>query len=119
MMVRTISSEQQLMPTEDLITGLFCIIDTELIAVKKQSQANLYPSEVVTLMLLFAAKGGRYRAFYRWILYNYRSMFPNAPHYSRLLRLFRTHAHYCTKFLAAATILRIIDTFGIELLHPR
>ena len=47
------------MPTEDLITGLFCIIDAELIPVKKHSQANLYPSEVVTLMLLFAAKGGR------------------------------------------------------------
>jgi hypothetical protein len=107
------------MPTDELIISLFWSRDLELGSVKKHSQANLYPSEVVTLMLLFAAKGGRYRAFYRWVLYNYRSLFPYAPHYSRLLRLFRTHAHLCDQFLASLTTMSIIDTYGIELIHPR
>jgi hypothetical protein len=107
------------MPTEELVIGVFCMIDAELGLVKKHSQAKLYPSEVVTLMLLFAMKGGHYRAFYRWILYNYRFLFPNAPHYSRLLRLFRTHAHCCEQFLASLTTMSILDTYGIELIHPR
>jgi hypothetical protein len=107
------------MPTDDLIIGLLCIIDAELGPVKKHSQAKLYPCEVVTLMLLFAAKGGRYRAFYRWVLYNHRRWFPNAPHYTRLLRLFRTHAHYCDQFLGSVSTMSIIDTYGIELIHPR
>ena len=62
------------MPTDELIIGVFCMIDAELAAVKKHSQAKLYPSEVVTLMLIFSAKGGHYRAFYRWILFNYRQL---------------------------------------------
>jgi hypothetical protein len=107
------------MPTDEVIIGMFCIIDEELGAVKKHVQAKLYPSEVVTLMVLFSAKGGQYRAFYRWILYNYRKFFPNAPHYTRLLRLFRTHAQLCDRFLASLSTLSIVDTFGIELLHPR
>ena len=35
--------------------------------VPKHSQASLYPSEVVTLALLFAIKGVGNRAFYRWV----------------------------------------------------
>ncbi len=91
----------------------------ELGSVKQHAQAKLHPSEVVTLMVVFSAKGGQYRAFYRWILYNYRNLFPNAPHYSRLLRLFRTHAHLCDRFLAHLSLLSIVDTYGIELIHPR
>jgi hypothetical protein len=107
------------MPTDELFIGVFAIVDAELGAVKKHSQAKLYPSEVVTLMLFFAIKGGRYRAFYRWLLFNYRALFPHAPHYSRLLRLFRTHAALCERFLASVSAMSIIDTYGIELLHPR
>jgi hypothetical protein len=87
------------MPTDELIIGVFCMIDAELADVKKHPQAKLDPSEVVTLMVIFSAKGGHYRAFYRWILFNYRTLFPNAPHYTRLLRLFRTHVHLCARFL--------------------
>jgi len=107
------------MPTDELLIGVFAIVDAELGAVKKHSQAKLYPSEVVTLMLFFAIKGGHYRAFYRWILFNYHSLFPNAPHYSRLLRLFRTHAYLCERFLASVSTMSIIDTYGIEFIHPR
>ncbi len=98
------------MPTDEVIIGVFCSIDEALGPVKKHAQANLHPSEVVTLMVVFSAKGGQYRAFYRWIVYNDRNLFPNARHYSRLLRLFRTHAHFCDRFLAHLSILSIIDT---------
>lgn len=35
--------------------------------IPKHVQANLYPSEVVTLALLFSLKGRGNRAFYRWV----------------------------------------------------
>jgi hypothetical protein len=40
-------------------------------------------------------------------------------YYTRLLCLFRTHAHLCDRFLASITTLSIVDTYGIELIHPR
>ena len=107
------------MSTDELFIGVFCIVDAELGAVKKHVQSKLHPSEVVTLMLFFSMKGGQYRAFYRWILFNHRRFFPHMPHYSRLLRQFRTHAHLCERFLASTTCLSSIDTYGIELIHPR
>jgi hypothetical protein len=119
MLVLTHACRRTAMPTDELIIGVFCMIDVELADVKKHPQAKLYPSEVITLMVVFSAKGGHYRAFYRWILFNYRTLFPNAPHYTRLLRLFRTHAHLCDRFLAAVSTMSIVDTYGIELIHPR
>lgn len=107
------------MPTDEFITRLFCSIDQELGPVKKYDDELLYASEVVTLMVLFAIKGGRYRAFYRWIDYNHRGLFPKLPEVTRLWRLFQSHQHWCTRFLAEPTMLSIIDTYGIELIHPR
>ncbi len=107
------------MPTDELIIGMCWIIDEELGPGKQPAQAKLHPSEVVTVLVLFSAKGGHYRALYRWVLYNYRYLFPNVPHYTRLLRLLRTHAHFCDQFLASLTLMSSVDTYGIELLHPR
>jgi hypothetical protein len=45
------------MPTEDFIIELFCRVDDTLLDAPKHSQAMLFPSEVVTLALLFALKG--------------------------------------------------------------
>ena len=45
------------MTTLDFITELFCRVDDVLADVPKHSQAKLYPSEVVTLALLFALAG--------------------------------------------------------------
>ena len=53
--------------TVDFITALFCRIDDKMQAVPKHPQAHLYPSEVVTIALLFALKGVGPRAFYRWL----------------------------------------------------
>jgi len=55
------------MTTEDFIIGLFCRIDDPMKDIAKHPQANLYPSEIVTVAVLFAIKGVGDRAFYRWL----------------------------------------------------
>ena len=107
------------MPQDEFIIRLFCSIDQEMGPVKKYGDERLYASEVVTLMVLFAIKGGKYRAFYRWISYNHRALFPKLPEQSRLWRLFQSHQDWCKIFLADPSMLSIIDTYGIELIHPR
>src|SRR5215212_81719 len=107
------------MPQDEFITRLFCMIDEVLGPVKKYPDESLYSSEVVTLMVLFAIKGGRFRACYRWIYYNHRALFPKLPDVTRVCRLFQAHQGYLERFLAEPTMLSIIDTYGIELIHPR
>jgi len=106
------------MSTLDFITELFSNIDDALQDVPKHSQAKLYPSEVVTIAILFALKGGHSRAFYRWLKKNWRSEFPKLPHRTRLFRLFVSHQELTARFLAEPTLLGVIDSYGIELIHP-
>ena len=107
------------MSTVDFITELFCRIDDLMSHAKKHSQAALYPSEVVTLALLFALKGVGNRAFYRWLRRDYLVLFPRLPHRTRLFRLFNSHQKWVDCFMAEPTLLSVIDTYGIELIHPR
>lgn len=106
------------MTTVDLITDLFCRIDDEMRAFPKHSQAWLWPSEVVTLGVLHALKGVGNRAFYRWLTRDYQSLFPHLPERTRLLRLFKTHRWWTLRFRAQLTLLGVIDSYGIELIHP-
>jgi|SRR5882724_3594277 len=106
------------MITEEFITALFSEVDEQLGALPKHPAAHLWPSEVVTLGLLHALKGGGNRAFYRWLTRDYRARFPGLPERTRLLRLFATHQAWTQAFLATPTVLGVIDTYGIELLHP-
>jgi len=106
------------MTTVDLITALFYEIDEQLRGIPKHPEAHLWPSEVVTLGLLHALKGGGNRPFYRWLTRDYRTLFPRLPERRRLFRLFVTHQHWTQVFLAAPTVLGVIDTYGIELIHP-
>ena len=55
------------MTTEDIIIMIFCEVYDHLPEIPKHSQAKLYPSELVTIGILFALKGGHFRAFYRWL----------------------------------------------------
>ena len=55
------------MTTEDFIIDLFCRVDDRMKNVPNHSQASLWPSELVTIGLLFAVKGVGQRAFYRWL----------------------------------------------------
>jgi hypothetical protein len=107
------------MTIEDFIIHLFCRVDDQMQDAKKHSQATLYPSEVVTIARLFALKGVGNRAFYRWLKCNYRHLFPKLPDRTRLFRLFNTHRHWTESFMAQPSLIGILDTFGIELIHPR
>ena len=106
------------MSTVDFITELFCRIDDAMRDVPKHAQALLYPSEIVTLGLLFALKGVGTRAFYRWVKRDLLPLFPHLPDRTRLFRLFKTHQAWTDRFLAEPTVLGVADTYGIELLHP-
>ena len=106
------------MTTVEFITALFCQVDDQLPAIPKLPEARLWPSEVVTLGLLHALKGVGNRAFYRWLMRDYRALFPRVPERTRLFRLFRTPQDWTQVFLAAPTVLGVIDTCGIELIHP-
>ena len=110
------------MTTIDFIIQLFDRVDNQLTAAgknQKHTQANLYPSEVVTLALLFALKGVGNRAFYRWIVKDYSEWFPHLPHRTRLFRLFNRHRLLVDLFMAAPSLIGVVDTYGIELIHPR
>jgi hypothetical protein len=106
------------MTTVDFITALFCEVDEQLRAIPTHPEARLWPSEVVTLGLLHALKGGGNRAFYRWLTRDYRTLFPPLPERTRLLRLFTTPQDWTQACLAAPTVRGVIDTYGIELIHP-
>ena len=106
------------MPTDYFIIALFDRVDQVLGDLPKHPQAHLYPSEIVTLALLFALKGVGPRAFYRWLSRNYRDWFPGLPERTRLFRLFATHQDWAEYFLAQPTVLGVADTYGIELRHP-
>ena len=58
------------------------------------------------------------RAFYRWLTRDSRALLPRLPERTRLLRLFMTHQAWTEAFLASPTVLGVIDTSGIELIHP-
>ncbi len=83
-----------------------------------RTEDDLYPSAVVTLALLFALKGVRNRAFYRWLTRDYRCLFPHLPERIRLFRLFNSHRRWMEQFMAAPSLLGWVDTYGIALLHP-
>src|SRR5438128_8362636 len=104
--------------TTDFITALFYHVDEQMHDLPKHPAAHLWPSEVVTLGLLHALKGVGNRPFYRWLTRDYRALFPRLPERTRLFRLFTTHQDWTQAFLAEPTVLGVIDTYGIALLHP-
>jgi hypothetical protein len=106
------------MSTVDFITALFHEVDEQLRAIPKHPEARLWPSEVVTLGLLHARKGVGHRPFSRWLTRDYRPLLPQLPERTRLFRLCTTHQDWTQVFLTAPTVLGIIDTYGIALIHP-
>jgi hypothetical protein len=107
------------MTTIDFIITLFCAVDDRMPGMGKHPQAHLWPSEIVTIGLLFALKGGHFRAFYRWLQRDYTDLFGDGlPERTRLLRLLTTHADWCNFFLAEPSFFTVLDSYGIELIHP-
>jgi len=107
------------MTTVDFITELFCKVDDQLGHHAKHKQASLHPSEVVTLALLHALTGKGNRSLWRWLTRDYEALFPDLPSRTRLFRLFNSHDHWIAEFMASPSLLGVIDSYGIELLHPR
>jgi hypothetical protein len=67
------------MTTELIIILIFCAVDNGLGAVPKEHNAKLYCSEVITISILFALKGGCFRAFYRWLKHAWDGLLGGLP----------------------------------------
>ena len=106
------------MATADLIVRLFCAVGDRLGPAPKHPQARLWPSELVTVGLLWALKGGSFRAFYRWLAGDHAALFGGLPERTRLLRLLAAHRRLTDRFLADPTCFTVTDTYGIQTPHP-
>jgi hypothetical protein len=108
------------MTTGDIILHIFCCVDDSLPDIPRHSQAKLYPSELVTIGILFALKGGHFRAFYRWLQRDYGDWFGEGvlPERTRLQRLLKTHQDWCDLLMADPTFFTVIDSYPIELIFP-
>ncbi len=98
--------------------ALFCQGDDHRPGIPKPPHATLWPREVVTLGLLHALTGVGNRACYRWLTQDSRALFPRLPERTRLLRLVMTPQDWTQTFLASPTVFGVIDTDGIECIHP-
>jgi len=108
------------MTTGDIILHIFVLTDDTMPELVKHSQAKLYPSELVTIGILFSLKGGSFRSFYRWLKRDYGDWFGQGelPERSRLQRLLKTHQVWGDLLLAEPSFFTVIDTYLIELLFP-
>jgi len=106
------------MTTEDIIIAIFCSVDDGMGDLPKRSNAKLYPSELVTIGILFALKGSSFRAFYRWLKRDYAGLFGGLPERTRLQRLLRDHQEWTDRLLETATLFTVVDSFPIELIFP-
>jgi hypothetical protein len=105
--------------TEEMLLRVFWMVDEKVAQGKQCPDAQLYPSTMVTLGLLFARKGGKYRPCDRWRGANLGDRFPKLPEPSRLHRLFPDYSHLTDRCLQEPSFFPVIDTFGLELMHPR
>ncbi len=106
------------MTAEDIIIHIFWVVDEQMKEAQHVPQTHLYPSEIVTIGLLFALKGGHFRAFYRWLQRDYAALFAGLPDRTNLQRLLKTHQHHCDSLLAQSSVLTVTDSYPIELIFP-
>ncbi len=87
------------MTTGDIILHIFCFVDGHLPHIPKHPQARLYPSALVTTGILFALKGGSFRAFYRPLQRDYGDRFGKGslPERSLLQRLLKAQLNSCSE----------------------
>lgn len=103
----------------DFTVELFVRVDDAMPEIKKHPLAQLHPSEAVTLGLLYAWRGGSFRAFNAWLRRELPHLFPRLPERTRLHRILCACRHHTTRFLAQPSFFGVLDSFGLELLHPR
>ncbi len=102
---------------DDIILTIYCAIaDMLKDKDKKHSQGKLYQSEVMLCGVLFVLTGKPFRRFYHWLIK--RGVFVVLPERSRLQRLVIHHAPSCNAFLGSETFFTVLDSFGVEIIHP-
>ena len=106
------------MTTEDIIIHIFCHVDNSVGPISKDPCAKLYPSEVVTIGILFALKGGHFRAFYRWLKRDFDGLFGGLPDRTNVSRQMREYQHLTDLLLAQPSVLNVVDSYPIELIFP-
>jgi len=106
------------MTTEMIIIAIFCYVDDQMRTIAKHPQAKLYPSELVTIGILFALKGGHFRAFYRWLKRDWDDLFGGLPDRTRLLRALEAHSVWTQRFLVDPSLFTVGDSYPMELLFP-
>lgn len=106
------------MTTQDIIYHIFGYVDDRMKDAGKHPEGLLYPSEIVTIGILFALKGGRFRAFYRWLKRDYEKVFKQLPERSRLQRVLKEYQGWCDRLLEGPTLFTVVDSFPIELIFP-
>lgn len=106
------------MTTEDIIIHIFLLGRWPNGRCQKVPQAKLYPSEVVTIGIIFALKGGHFRAFCRWLKRDYRDLFGGLPDRTTLQCQLQTQQDHADQLLGEVSLMNAIDLFPIELLFP-
>ena len=56
--------------------------------------------------------------FYCWISLNHGVLFARLPERTRLFRRLKAHWQLTLRFLAKPSLLGIVGSYGIELIHP-
>jgi hypothetical protein len=107
----------RIVTTEEFIITLFCEIDDRMGDVRQHRQAKLWPSEVVTIGIMFALKGGILPCLLPMAAARICPLFAVWPERTRLQRLLLRHQVWCDQLLAEPSFFTIIDPYGIELLH--
>lgn len=85
----------------------------------KHPLANLWPSEIVTVGLLFALKGVGKRAFDRGVSREWRKGLPAVPERTQWVRLVAPHRAWTDEVLAPPSVLGVVDSYGSEWRPPR
>lgn len=101
---------------EDIILYLLsAIVETLGKRDKKHPLGKLYLSEILLCGVLFALKGGSFRQFHPWL---FKRDLLNLPERSRLCRLLIKYRKLCNQFLSSQTFFNVIDSLGVEIIHP-
>ena len=104
------------MTTEEIVIALLCTVDDPIGSVKKVPQATLHPGEVLTIGLLFAVKGGHFRAFYGCLKRDYARLFGGLADRTTSGRPLVEQQALCDGRVATPRVLNVLDSYPVELL---